>query len=135
MRSPLEVFSPWAPSVPSSAASGCVRRFSLGGAAASFFGFFIVPIINGSNQAIWQSKVPPDLQGKVFAVRRLIAQITAPLAMAIGGPLAAFVFEPAMQPGAGLAAIFGWLVGVGPGAGIGLMLVGFGIGGAVAGLR
>jgi len=39
-----------------------------------------------------------------------------------------------MQPGAGLAAIFGWLVGVGPGAGIGLMLVVFGIAGAVVGL-
>jgi len=103
-------------------------------AAASFFDFFLVPIINGSNQAIWQSKVSPDIQGRVFAVRRLIAQITAPLAMAIAGPLADFVFEPAMQPGAALASVFGWLVGVGPGAGIGLMLVVFGITGTAVGL-
>jgi Na+/melibiose symporter-like transporter len=30
------------------------------------------PLVNGSNQAIWQSKVAPDLQGRVFASRRLM---------------------------------------------------------------
>ena len=33
--------------------------------SAFFFSFF-GPVINSSNQAIWQSKVPPDLQGRVF---------------------------------------------------------------------
>src|SRR5690606_19567190 len=46
--------------------------------AASFSGVFFLPFINGSNQAIWQAKVAPDVQGRVFAARRLIAQITAP---------------------------------------------------------
>ena len=36
-------------------------------AAAGFFAMFFVPILNGSNQAIWQIKVAPDLQGRVFA--------------------------------------------------------------------
>ena len=33
-------------------------------AVAAFIGVFFAPIINGSNQAIWQAKVPPDLQGQ-----------------------------------------------------------------------
>ena len=35
------------------------------------------PIINGSNQAIWQSKVPPEMQGRVFSARAFIALISS----------------------------------------------------------
>jgi MFS family permease len=101
---------------------------------ASAIGSLIIPILNGSNQAIWQSKVAPDLQGRVFAVRRWIAQITAPLSMAIAGPLADLVFEPAMQPGGRLANTFGGLVGTGPGAGMSLIFVITGLLGVVGGL-
>lgn len=103
-------------------------------AGAAFLSAFMIPIINGSNQAIWQSKVPPDVQGRVFAARRLIAQITAPIGMGLAGPLADQVFEPAMQGGGSLSGIFGGLVGVGPGAGMALMLVIFGILGTAAAL-
>lgn len=103
-------------------------------ATAAFAAQFFLPIINGSNQAIWQAKVAPSVQGRVFAARRLIAQVTAPLATALAGPLADNVFEPLMQPGAALANLFGGLVGVGPGAGMGLMLALTGIVGALVGL-
>ncbi len=82
-------------------------------------GGLVGPVINGSNQAIWQAKVPPDLQGRVFGTRRFIAWLVSPLAQALAGPLADQVFEPALrQPGA-----LSWLVGSGPGAGMGLMFV------------
>lgn len=103
-------------------------------AVASFLGQFILPVLNGSNQAIWQAKVRPDVQGRVFAVRRLIAQITAPIATAIAGPLADNLFEPAMQPGGALASLFGNVVGTGPGAGMGLMFLISGALGAMVGL-
>ncbi len=103
-------------------------------AAAWFVQALILPILNGSNQAIWQAKVPPQVQGRVFASRRMIAQITAPISMLLAGPLADRVFEPAMQAGGSLAPIFGGLVGTGPGAGMGLMFVLFGVLGVVAGL-
>ena len=91
--------------------------------AAAFFGSFFGPIINSSNQAIWQSKVQPDLQGRVFSVRRMIAQITAPAAMLVAGPLADKVFEPAMRDPQNIRSrTFGWLFGVGPGAGMGMIL-------------
>lgn len=86
-----------------------------------FFVGFFVPFINGSNQAIWQAKVSPDVQGRVFAARRLIAQITFPVSMLMAGYLADQIFEPAMMPRGVLSHIFGGLLGVGPGAGMGLM--------------
>lgn len=42
-------------------------------AAAAFATMFFNQILNASNQAIWQAKLDPDVQGRVFAVRRLIA--------------------------------------------------------------
>lgn len=82
----------------------------------------LTPVINGSNQAIWQAKVAPDVQGRVFATRRLIAWVSSPLAMLLAGPLADRALEPAMQPGGALAPLFGPLFGVGPGAGMGLLM-------------
>jgi DHA3 family macrolide efflux protein-like MFS transporter len=96
-------------------------------AVGAFLLMFFMPLINGSSQAIWQAKVQPDIQGKVFATRRLIAQISAPAAMILGGRLADVVFEPAMAPGGALFPVFGPLVGTGPGAGMSLLFVFTGI--------
>ncbi len=93
----------------------------------SFGMVFFMPLLNGSSQAIWQAKVEPDVQGRVFATRRLIAQISAPLAMLIAGPLADRVAEPAMAPGGALAPTLGAVLGTGPGAGVALILVASGL--------
>ncbi len=100
----------------------------------SFLYVFFIPIINGSNQAIWQAKVAPDVQGRVFATRLLIAQISAPVAMLISGPLADRFFEPAMMADGSLSSAFGWLVGTGPGSGMALMFAITGALGALVGL-
>jgi MFS family permease len=105
-----------------------------GWAAGSFMSQLFIPIINGSNQAIWQSKVPPAVQGRVFATRRMIAQISFPVAVLFAGPLADNVFEPAMQSGGVMATLFGPLVGTGPGAGMSLMILLSGLVGMVIGL-
>ena len=92
-------------------------------AAAMAVGLFAVPIVNGCSQAIWQAKVPPDVQGRVFAVRRVIAQATIPIAQLLAGPLADHVFNPLLMPGGALAGVLGPLLGVGPGRGIGLLFL------------
>ena len=94
----------------------------------------VIPLVNGSNQAIWQSKVAPDLQGRVFASRRLIAWITNPISPIIAGTLADFVLEPAARAGTGLPAAFSWLVGTGPGSGMGLLIVFCGLVGVLVGV-
>jgi hypothetical protein len=87
---------------------------------------FASPIVTACAQTIWQRKVPADVQGKVFAVRRLIGWVGAPLAYLLAGPLSDRVFEPLMAPGGRLAPVAGRLLGIGPGRGIALlfMLVG-----------
>jgi len=97
----------------------------------AFLMMFFLPLVNGSSQGIWQAKVAPDIQGKVFATRRLIAQISAPVAMIMGGRLADVVFEPAMASGGAFAQLFQPLVGSGPGSGMALMFVFAGMLGAV----
>ena len=103
-------------------------------AAAAFIILFFNPLINGSNQAIWQSKVPPEVQGRVFSARALIAQISAPIAMLITGPLTDGVLTPAMMPGGSLAPAFGWLVDTGPGAGPALLFLVMGVLGSILSL-
>ncbi len=103
--------------------------------AGGFFAMLFIPILNGSNQAIWQAKVAPDVQGRVFSARRLIAQVSAPLAMVLGGLLADNVFEPMMRdPAGGLAVAAARLVGSGPGAGMGLLFVITGVLGGLVGV-
>ncbi len=96
----------------------------------AFLTMLFIPTSNGSNQAIWQAKVPPEVQGRVFATRALIATMSSPIGMAIAGPLADKVMTPAMEPGGALSSVFDWLVGTGPGAGIGLLFVLLGLLGA-----
>jgi MFS transporter, DHA3 family, macrolide efflux protein len=103
-------------------------------AIGSFFGAFFVPLINSSNQAIWQSKVAPDVQGRVFATRRLIAWFADPLATLIAGPAADFVMEPAMLPEGALAGSFGGLVGTGAGSGMALISIFAGFAAALVGV-
>ena len=92
-------------------------------ALAAFFFFLGLPIINGSSQVIFQKKVAPNVQGRVFALNGAIAGASLPLAYAIAGPLADRVFEPLMAPNGPLAGSIGQIIGVGPGRGIGLLFI------------
>ncbi len=98
-----------------------------------FLGRLCAPIISGSNQAIWQAKVAPDVQGRVFATRRLIGWLGLPLSQLLAGPLADRMLEPAMMPGGSLAGSLAWLVGAGSGAGMALLFVVTGVLVALAG--
>lgn len=101
---------------------------------ASVLATILVPLINGSNQAIWQAKVPPDRQGRVFSARRLIAWLANPISPLIAGTLTDYVLEPAMRTSSGLSSLFGWLIPPGPGAGAGLLIFFGSLGGILVGL-
>ncbi len=90
--------------------------------AAALSSGFCSPFPDSSNQAIWMSKVKPEIQGRVFATRDLIVQITIPLGAAIAGPLADRFFEPAMSRSGSLTTLFGGLFGTELGAGMALMM-------------
>lgn len=102
---------------------GGVRPSAILIGGAAFLFLLGVPVVNASSQAIWQSKVPPDVQGRVFALRRMLAGAGLPLSLLIAGPLADHVFEPLLAEGGALSSTVGQLIGTGPGRGIGLMFV------------
>ena len=81
-----------------------------------------IPFAAALSQAVWQVKIPADLQGRVFSIRSMIASSMSPIAFLVAGPLADRVFEPLMAENGALATHFGSLLGSGPGRGIGLDL-------------
>lgn len=92
-------------------------------AAGMFLSLFLMPTAQSCSQALWLSKTPPEMMGRVTAIRRMLALSTTPIAALACGPLAERVFNPLMMPGGGLAGSVGRVLGVGPGRGIGLMYV------------
>ncbi|MFN8412492.1 MAG: MFS transporter [Anaerolineales bacterium] len=104
--------------------------WAIGLALSSLFG----PLIDGSNQAIYQSKVPPDVQGRVFTARMLIAWVTNPISPLIAGLMGDYVLEPAMRTPGAFSSLFGWIAPIGPGAGMGLLIFFSSLIGILAGL-
>ncbi len=92
-------------------------------ALGAFLMFATVTVVNATSQVIWQTKVAPAIQGRVFALRRMLSQLISPLAIVLAGPLADRVFEPAMADGGALSGSIGRVLGTGPGRGIGLLIV------------
>jgi len=90
------------------------------------------PIASGASHAIWQTKVPAHVQGRVFSARIMIGQIGGAVALPLSGLLADYIFEPLMQGPSIVAQALSVLVGTGPGSGMGLMFVLFGILGAAS---
>jgi MFS family permease len=90
---------------------------------AAFVFLFSVAMVTGANHAIWQSKVAPEVQGRIFAARRMISWSSLPLAYAISGPLVDRIFEPLLAVGGPLAGNVGLIIGVGAGRGTALLLL------------
>lgn len=96
-------------------------------ALAVFVAHTTIAIIFGSNQAIWQSKVAPAVQGRVFATQQMLAKAASPLAYLLAGPLAERIFEPLLTPNGLLSGSAGLVIGTGPGRGIALLFIAMGL--------
>jgi len=81
------------------------------------------PLTQSASNSIWQAKVAPDIQGRVFSARRLIAWLVDPIMPVLAGLTADYVMEPAMNSNSALAHSFGWLVGASPGSGMSLQFI------------
>ncbi|KAF3884402.1 MULTISPECIES: MFS transporter [Nostocales] len=90
---------------------------------AIFVHFFSLPIVVSSRQAIFQSKIASDVRARVFAVNRMLINLSLLLAYLVAGPLADRVFEPLLTVNGPLAGSVGKIIGVGPGRGIGLLFI------------
>jgi hypothetical protein len=85
---------------------------------AAFLSSVFVPVITGSDQAIWQTRVPPGMQGRVLALVGMVRRAPMALGYLAGGIVADQWLEPAMAHGGALATQLAPLVGTGPGAGM-----------------
>ncbi len=90
-------------------------------AICGFGAMFTGPFMNASSQAIWQAKVAPDVQGRVFAIRRAIAWSASLISPLLAAPLTDYLFKPAMAAGGWLAPVLGPIFGVGAGRGVGVV--------------
>ncbi|GLW71043.1 hypothetical protein Kpho02_33420 [Kitasatospora phosalacinea] len=112
------------------AAAGAVTglRPNLWVVAAGAFGMsFALSLVNGVYATIVQTKVAQRFHGRVFALNTLVAWSTLPLGHGVVAPLGSALLGPLMEPGGALAPVFGPVVGTGPGRGIALMYVLFGL--------
>ncbi len=91
--------------------------------ATMFLAFCGVPVASVCSSLIWRTKVPLEMQGRIFALNRMLVTLALVVGLALAGPLADGLFEPLMAAGGPLAGSVGRLIGVGPGRGIGLLFI------------
>ncbi|MFF1448600.1 MFS transporter [Streptomyces sp. NPDC058274] len=106
----------------------------IGWSLAILVGALLMTTVNSSMQAIVQTKVPQEWQGRVFGAVMFLSQISVPLATAVSGPLADHFFEPQAADGSGLFTVLGPLLGDAPGTGMAAMLLLAGVAGTVVAL-
>lgn len=87
-----------------------------------------IPVGSGLSQALFQLKVEPGVQGRVFAIRGMISRSMMPLAFLLAGPLSDRVFEPLMAVNGALASSWiGQIIGSGDGRGTALIFIASGL--------
>jgi hypothetical protein len=111
-----------------------VGQFFLVWMIAMVINYIFEPVVNVSMDSFLQTKIPPDLQGRVFSASDFLAQALIPFTPLLAGFFGDRIFEPAMTQGGALVDLFGWLVGTGPGAGFGLLIFICGISGTLVAL-
>jgi MFS family permease len=99
---------------------GLVRTPSMLGLAL-FFIFFTNALVDASFMSILQVKVPPHMQGRIFALLFQMMYIANPTSLFFTGPLVDNVLEPAVDHPRWR--LFEPLVGSQPGSGMGLLML------------
>lgn len=90
---------------------------------ALFVFFAALPFVNTAADVIIRMRVPNGSQGRVWGLVGFLTQCGYIVAYLSAGVLADHVFEPLLRTGGALAHTVGVILQVGPGRGIGLMIV------------
>lgn len=89
----------------------------------AFLTAIFIPMLVGGEYTLWQQNVPPELQGRIFALRNMLAQLAMPAGYLLGGFSADFVFEPAMKHDTLFHHLLSPIVGSGAGSGMASMFL------------
>jgi MFS transporter, DHA3 family, macrolide efflux protein len=90
---------------------------------AQFCASLNFPLNGSSTTAIWLAKIPPNIQGRVFAARSLLDQLVSATAYLTAGILADNIFTPAFSQASIFVRIFGGIFGTGRPGGIAMLYV------------
>jgi MFS family permease len=91
-----------------------------------------IPFIMAGQTMMLYKIIPPNMQGRIFALRNAIHSSTIPLGILLGGYLADYVFEPFMESDHLLADLLKNVVGSGAGSGMAVMFLCTGILGSIS---
>ncbi len=90
---------------------------------AAFAGNLPLPFLNANLTTIMRTKVPIEMQGRVFSTRDTFQFITIPIGLFLGGFLADHIFEPFMLSTSSAQQILASLVGTGKGSGMAVIFL------------
>ncbi|WP_158218877.1 MFS transporter [Roseateles aquatilis] len=97
-------------------------------ALGTFLFGFMHPVVNAAAQVLWRTETPVEIQGRVFAIRRMISWGLNPFAIAMSIPLSTWVFGGLLDAlNSHLPRIGAWW-GTGQAGRLGLMLSTMGLG-------
>ena len=94
---------------------------------AVFLGNLLIPLLLANVEYIMRTKIPVDMQGRVFSARNTLQYSSIPIGNITGGFLADRVFEPYMTKNTAFQSFFEAVVGKGAGNGIALLYIFIGI--------
>lgn len=92
-------------------------------ASAAFLAHWALAFVSSLTEAIWQSQVSPEMQGRIFACKQAIMKASTLGAYLLAGGLADRFLEPMLSVGGPLASSFGRWFGAGPGRGIAVLFI------------
>lgn len=97
----------------------------------AILGWILIPVMNANMDVLFRTKIPIEMQGRVYSARNTLQFFTIPLGYLCGGILVDKVFEPfmVMQP---VNSIWITLFGTGKGSGAALLFFVIGVFGALS---
>jgi diaminobutyrate-2-oxoglutarate transaminase len=91
--------------------------------ACAFLGMLAGAVAGGCGTSLWMRKLPLERQGSIFALVGTIALIMMSVVSVVGGFVADYVFEPALESGGIWGDSIGIWLGTGKGRGLSLVFV------------
>ncbi|EPR13416.1 MFS transporter [Ruminiclostridium papyrosolvens] len=97
----------------------------------AILGWIFIPVMGANMDVLFRSKIPIEMQGRVYSVRNTLQFFTIPLGYLCGGFFVDRVFEPFMA-GQSMSSLWVTLFGSGKGSGAALLFFVIGIFGALS---
>lgn len=97
----------------------------------AILGWIFIPVMSANLDVLFRSKIPIDMQGRVYSARNTLQFFTIPLGYFCGGFMVDHVFEPFMAT-QGPGSLWVTLFGMGKGSGAAMLFLVIGVFGALS---